>query len=71
LFLFGLVHGLGFAGALEEIGLPQNYLSLTAVYLDVRGPAHFHVYEHHDDHGPLHFHGRDHARSASTPSGRG
>jgi hydrogenase/urease accessory protein HupE len=25
-FLFGLVHGLGFAGALKEIGLPQNYL---------------------------------------------
>ncbi len=29
-FLFGLVHGLGFAGALEEIGLPQNHL-LTAL----------------------------------------
>lgn len=25
-FLFGLVHGLGFAGALREIGLPQNHL---------------------------------------------
>lgn len=25
-FLFGLVHGLGFAGALKEIGLPQHYL---------------------------------------------
>jgi hypothetical protein len=25
-FLFGLVHGLGFAGALKEIGLPENYL---------------------------------------------
>ncbi len=25
-FLFGLVHGLGFAGALAEIGLPQNNL---------------------------------------------
>ncbi|MGJ7512479.1 HupE/UreJ family protein, partial [Variovorax sp. GT1P44] len=25
-FLFGLVHGLGFAGALKEIGLPDNYL---------------------------------------------
>jgi hydrogenase/urease accessory protein HupE len=25
-FLFGLVHGLGFAGALKEVGLPQNYL---------------------------------------------
>ncbi len=25
-FLFGLVHGLGFAGALKEIGLPQHHL---------------------------------------------
>ena len=25
-FLFGLVHGLGFAGALREIGLPDNHL---------------------------------------------
>jgi hydrogenase/urease accessory protein HupE len=25
-FLFGLVHGLGFAGALKDIGLPDNYL---------------------------------------------
>ena len=25
-FLFGLVHGLGFAGALQEIGLPDNHL---------------------------------------------
>jgi HupE / UreJ protein len=25
-FVFGLVHGLGFAGALQEIGLPQNHL---------------------------------------------
>lgn len=25
-FLFGLVHGLGFAGALKEIGLPENHL---------------------------------------------
>jgi hydrogenase/urease accessory protein HupE len=25
-FLFGLIHGLGFAGALREVGLPQNYL---------------------------------------------
>lgn len=28
-FLFGLVHGLGFAGALKEIGLPENYLSVA------------------------------------------
>jgi hydrogenase/urease accessory protein HupE len=27
-FLFGLVHGLGFAGALREVGLPQNNLAL-------------------------------------------
>ncbi len=26
-FLFGLVHGLGFAGALKEIGLPDNHLT--------------------------------------------
>jgi len=25
-FLFGLVHGLGFAGALKDIGLPENHL---------------------------------------------
>ena len=30
-FLFGLVHGLGFAGALREIGLPQNHLSVALV----------------------------------------
>lgn len=29
-FLFGLVHGLGFAGALKEIGLPEKHL-LTAL----------------------------------------
>jgi hydrogenase/urease accessory protein HupE len=28
-FLFGLVHGLGFAGALKEIGLPENHLSVA------------------------------------------
>jgi hypothetical protein len=28
-FLFGLVHGLGFAGALKEIGLPQKHLSVA------------------------------------------
>lgn len=25
-FLFGLVHGMGFAGALQEIGLPENHM---------------------------------------------
>jgi hydrogenase/urease accessory protein HupE len=28
-FLFGLVHGLGFAGALKEIGLPQQHLAVA------------------------------------------
>jgi len=28
-FLFGLVHGLGFAGALQEIGLPDNHLPVA------------------------------------------
>ena len=28
-FLFGLVHGLGFAGALKEIGLPDQHLSVA------------------------------------------
>jgi hydrogenase/urease accessory protein HupE len=28
-FLFGLVHGLGFAGALKSIGLPQSHLPLA------------------------------------------
>jgi hydrogenase/urease accessory protein HupE len=30
-FLFGLVHGLGFAGALAEIGLPERHLAATLV----------------------------------------
>jgi hypothetical protein len=34
-FLFGLVHGLGFAGALKEIGLPQNHLSIALVNFNV------------------------------------
>jgi hydrogenase/urease accessory protein HupE len=28
-FLFGLVHGLGFAGALQELGLPQRHLAIA------------------------------------------
>jgi hydrogenase/urease accessory protein HupE len=28
-FLFGLVHGLGFAGALQDIGLPQQHLTVA------------------------------------------
>jgi hydrogenase/urease accessory protein HupE len=34
-FIFGLVHGLGFAGALKEIGLPQNHLSVALVTFNV------------------------------------
>ena len=34
-FLFGLVHGLGFAGALKEIGLPQNHLPAALLTFNV------------------------------------
>lgn len=34
-FLFGLVHGLGFAGALREIGLPDNYLAVALLTFNV------------------------------------
>jgi len=34
-FLFGLVHGLGFAGALQEIGLPQKHLSAALLTFNV------------------------------------
>jgi hydrogenase/urease accessory protein HupE len=34
-FLFGLVHGLGFAGALKEIGLPQSHLPLALFTFNV------------------------------------
>jgi len=34
-FLFGLVHGLGFAGALKEIGLPQNYLPTALLTFNI------------------------------------
>jgi len=34
-FLFGLVHGLGFAGALKEIGLPQQHLSVALLTFNV------------------------------------
>jgi hypothetical protein len=34
-FIFGLVHGLGFAGALKEIGLPQNYLPTALLTFNV------------------------------------
>jgi hydrogenase/urease accessory protein HupE len=34
-FGFGLVHGLGFAGALQDIGLPQNHLSAALLTFNV------------------------------------
>ena len=34
-FLFGLVHGLGFAGALKSIGLPQSHLPLALLGFNV------------------------------------
>jgi hypothetical protein len=34
-FLFGLVHGLGFAGALKTIGLPQRHLPLALLTFNV------------------------------------
>jgi hydrogenase/urease accessory protein HupE len=34
-FLFGLVHGLGFAGALQEIGLPQEHLPTALLPFNV------------------------------------
>ena len=34
-FLFGLVHGLGFAGALKDIGLPQNHLTTALLTFNV------------------------------------
>jgi hypothetical protein len=34
-FLFGLVHGLGFAGALKEVGLPAQHLPLALLTFNV------------------------------------
>jgi hydrogenase/urease accessory protein HupE len=34
-FLFGLVHGLGFAGALQDIGLPQNHLAVALLTFNI------------------------------------
>lgn len=34
-FLFGLVHGLGFAGALQDIGLPENHLPIALLTFNV------------------------------------
>jgi hydrogenase/urease accessory protein HupE len=34
-FLFGLVHGLGFAGALQEIGLPEHHMLVALLTFNV------------------------------------
>ncbi|MGD2166646.1 MAG: HupE/UreJ family protein [Gammaproteobacteria bacterium] len=34
-FSFGLLHGLGFAGALSEIGLPENAIPLSLLFFNV------------------------------------
>jgi hydrogenase/urease accessory protein HupE len=34
-FAFGLLHGLGFAGALSEVGLPQNAIPLALLFFNV------------------------------------
>ena len=34
-FIFGLVHGFGFAGALNEIGLPQGQIPLALLFFNV------------------------------------
>jgi hypothetical protein len=34
-FTFGLLHGFGFAGALSELGLPQNAIPLALIFFNV------------------------------------
>ena len=34
-FIFGLLHGFGFAGALAEIGLPQHAITLALIFFNV------------------------------------
>jgi hypothetical protein len=34
-FIFGLLHGLGFAGALSEVGLPQQAIPLALLFFNV------------------------------------
>ena len=34
-FIFGLVHGFGFAGALAEIGLPQQAITLALIFFNI------------------------------------
>ena len=43
------------------LALVMPFQVLTAVYLDLRGPAHFHVENHEDDHD--HDHGHSHSHS--------
>jgi hypothetical protein len=34
-FVFGLLHGLGFAGALAEVGLPPDAIPLALIFFNV------------------------------------
>lgn len=34
-FIFGLIHGLGFAGALSDIGLPQAHIPLALLFFNI------------------------------------
>jgi hydrogenase/urease accessory protein HupE len=34
-FIFGLLHGFGFAGALAEIGLPQNAITIALLFFNI------------------------------------
>ena len=34
-FSFGLLHGFGFAGALREVGLPQNAIPLALLFFNI------------------------------------
>ena len=34
-FVFGLLHGLGFAGALSEVGLPENYFVMALLFFNL------------------------------------
>lgn len=34
-FIFGLLHGFGFAGALNEVGVPQNAITIALIFFNV------------------------------------
>jgi hypothetical protein len=34
-FIFGLLHGLGFAGALSEVGVPQNAIPVALLFFNL------------------------------------